>query len=102
MGGPKDRGKWQISTHGGNTPRWRKDGKELFYAQPDGKIMAVDIAATAVAVQAGPPKPLFSTLGSTPYYEVTPDGQRFLVAEREKNSEPPFTVIVNWESLLKK
>ena len=102
MGGPKDRGKWQISSDGGNGARWRKDGKELYYAQPDGKIMAVEIAANATAVQAGPPKVLFSTLGSTPVYEVTPDGQRFLVAEPEKNSEPPFTVLLNWQAGLKK
>ena len=64
--------------------------------------VAVEIAANATAVQAGPPKMLFSTLGSTPVYEVTPDGQRFLVAEPEKNSEPPFTVLLNWQAGLKK
>jgi len=102
MGGPKDRGKWQISNEGaGVIVRWRKDSKELFYAQPDGKIMSVDITVNGNALQAGPPKALFTTLGSAPFFDVTPDGQRFLVAEPEKNSEPPFTVIQNWEALLK-
>ncbi|MBM3752391.1 MAG: hypothetical protein FJW38_00230 [Acidobacteria bacterium] len=102
MGGPKERGKWQISNEGSSaTVRWRKDSKELFYAQPDGKIMSVDITVSGNALQAGPPKALFNTLGSAPSFDVTPDGQRFLVAEPEKNSEPPFTVIQNWEALLK-
>jgi hypothetical protein len=102
MGGPKERGKWQISNDGGTGPRWRKDSKELFFAQPDGKIMSVDIAVNGNALQASQPKILFTTLGARPSFDVTPDGQRFLVAEPEKNSEPPFTVILNWEALLKK
>ncbi|MFN0103736.1 MAG: TolB family protein, partial [Bryobacteraceae bacterium] len=102
MGGPKDRGKWQISNEGGSTARWRKDSKELFYGQPDGKIMSVDITVSGNALQASPPKALFNTLGAAPVFDVTPDGQRFLVAEPEKNSEPPFTVILNWETSLKK
>jgi len=102
MGGPKDRGKWQISTDGGANARWRKDGKELFFTSPSGQIMSVDIASTPTAIQGGTPKALFATRSTSPIYDVTPDGQRFLVAEPVQNSEPPFTVILNWESLLNK
>src|SRR5262249_12095065 len=56
---PASGGKWQISTAGGVTPRWRADGKELFYISLDRKLMAVDITAAA-KFEAGIPRPLFT------------------------------------------
>ena len=53
-------GKWLISTSGGTLPRWRRDGKELFYLAPDGKLMAVEIRSGA-NFEAGAPKLLFDT-----------------------------------------
>ncbi|MFZ0784942.1 MAG: protein kinase [Candidatus Acidiferrales bacterium] len=97
-------GKWLISTAGGNEPRWRGDGKELYYIAPDGMLMSVDISESPV-FRAGVPKPLFqsppySGYVSENHWDVTRDGQRFLFAEQ--NIQAPFTVVLNWPSLLKK
>ncbi|HEX4005385.1 MAG TPA: protein kinase [Acidobacteriaceae bacterium] len=84
---PGAAGKWQVSRGGGSEPRWRGDGKEMFYLSPTGMLMAValDLGAT---FSSGPPAPLFQVRGRAPIsstdlftYDVTRDGQRFLVNE---------------------
>ena len=55
---PEAHGKWQISTSGGEQPRWRADGKELFYLSSDGRMMATNVEPAA-GFRAGPPVPLF-------------------------------------------
>jgi serine/threonine protein kinase len=77
------KGKWQVSSGGGVQPRWRKDGKELFYLGPDRTLMVASITATANHFDAGTPQRLFQAkvLGwdpRRPEYDVFPDGQRFL------------------------
>src|SRR6516164_1463417 len=79
-------GRWTVSTAGGTQPRWRGDGKELFYVAPDGKLMAVEIKATAAAFEHGAPQALFDLhsgiLPASAFaagYVVAPDGKRFLV-----------------------
>ena len=98
---------WQISTAGGQQPRWRGDGRELYYASPDGFLMAVSIETQPV-FRPGTPRKLFRLPErperDTPIFEdVTPDGKRFLlnvpVATR---SRVGFHAIVNWRSLLDK
>jgi eukaryotic-like serine/threonine-protein kinase len=100
-------GKIQVSTAGGFQPRWRGDGKELFYLGPDKKLMAVEIKIEANGIQAGAPKALFdlrvSNLPGPPYYDVTRDGQRFLVSVAGEETTPtPMTVVMNWNAALKK
>jgi Tol biopolymer transport system component len=102
--------KYQISTAGGNQPRWRRDGKELFYIAPDGKIMAVDVK-TSPRFEALAPHPLFDSRMIGPLtqvtfrYDVTADGQKFIV-ERQAQVEAPeaqsITVVLNWISAVKK
>jgi len=98
---PDAGGKWQISTQGGRDPMWRRDGKELFYISPDGKMMSVDIAAAAT-LQAGVPKVLFEGVRSNENplgrsYAVTADGQQFLVIRPDRaRAIPSTTVVVNW------
>lgn len=97
-------GKWLISTAGGTGPRWRGDGRELYYLAPDGMLMAVDISGSLV-FHAGVPKPLFRVplhVGalSENHWDVTRDGKRFLFAA--ESTQGPFTVMLNWPSLLKK
>jgi len=98
-------GKWRISRWGGTFPRWRGDGKEVFYASGDGKIMAVDVTPGA-AFTAGEPRTLFATRlrrSLTREYDVTPDGQRFLVAVTpSEDNLPPITLVQNWQGLLKR
>ncbi len=101
-------GKWQISTAGGYQPRWRRDGKELFYLALDRKIMAVPVQ-TGGSFQAGAPSALFQirnmpmTTDSSYQYDVTADGGRFLVRSFTGNSTSvPLTVVLNWATGVKK
>ena len=106
-GSPNAVGKWQISTAGGGQPAWRGDGKEIFYVAPDGMMMAVPVESGENFFRPGAPKPLFQTrLDLDPdlrEYDVTPDGQRFLLNQRlPDNADAPITVVVNWPKLLQK
>jgi len=99
--------KIQVSTDGGFQPRWRADGKELYFIGPDKKLMAVDIKADASGLQVGTPRPLFelhvSNLPGPPYYDVTRDGQRFLInVAGEETTPTPMTIVINWDAGLKK
>jgi Tol biopolymer transport system component len=99
-------GQWQVSTAGGGMPRWRADGKELFYIAADSKLMAVDIT-TGTAFQSGVPHALFvtpivPTMGVF-RYAVTRDGKRFLMAvPAVQTAQPPVHIVVNWEAGLRK
>jgi hypothetical protein len=98
-------GKWQISTAGGDKPRWRRDGKELYYIARDGMMMAVAVKSTATTFEPGVAVPLFEThaRGFAPY-DVAPDG-RFLintVMENAAANTSPITVVLNWTTGLKK
>jgi Tol biopolymer transport system component len=96
--------KLRLSTNGGAQPRWRKDGRELFYLALDGTMMAVPITAGATLVP-GIPKSLFQT-GITvnptiDQFAVTGDGQRFLLV-LPLESAPPISVVLNWSAALPK
>jgi len=108
QGIPAGGAKWQISTAGGDQPRWRRDGKELFYISADQKLMAVPVKSGA-SFEAGAPQPLFELDPlSAPIvgffaYQPTADGQRFLVLSRVGGATaPPITVELNWQAGLKK
>ena len=77
---PSGPGTWQISTAGGAFPAWRRDGKELYYLGLDFKLMAVPVSADT-KFHAGSPVALFPVRpsGAGTVYDVTSDGQRFLV-----------------------
>jgi Tol biopolymer transport system component len=107
-GDSASRGKWQVSSAGGSEPRWRGDGKELFYLSQDTptKVMAVDIREENGGIVYGTPHPLFQVrliaLGRNRLV-VTPDGQKFLtIVSVEQKPPTTINVIVNWPSLLKK
>lgn len=104
-GSPAAGGKWQISTNGGHTPHWRRDGREVYYLSADNKLMVVDVALGA-EVKAGKPKELFSLSSiravTTVGYTKTGDGQRFLFVTSGGETNPsPFTVVLNWMETLK-
>jgi serine/threonine protein kinase/Tol biopolymer transport system component len=105
---PKGGGKRQVSTGGGNHPRWRRDGRELFYYAPDGKLMAAPVER-AESFEVGAVIALFefragNVLTSTRApYAVTADGQRFLInAAVETEPNAPLTVVVNWAAGVKR
>ena len=87
--------KWQISGSGGDSPRWRADGRALYYIE-GGRLQAVDVDGSGPALVPGPARTLFAT--RTFVYEPAPDG-RFLVATRV-GVEAPITVILNWREEL--
>ncbi|HLJ49874.1 MAG TPA: protein kinase [Bryobacteraceae bacterium] len=99
-------GKWIVSKGGGTNPRWRRDTKELYYLATDGTVMAVDIQGNG-SFQPGAPHALFqgpprsvarSGNDSSPSYDVTADGKRFLFLVPDlDNSRVPFTVLLNWK-----
>jgi hypothetical protein len=104
---PGGGGKRQVSTGGGNCPRWRGDGRELFYYAGDGKLMAA-LVRSGESFEVGAPVSLFEfragsfVLNNSPY-AVTADGQRFLInAVVETESNAPLTVVVNWAAGVKK
>ncbi len=97
---PTPGGKWQISTGGGFEPRWRADGRELYYRDDDQKFMAVGIV-TDPKFAAGQPKALFQSRFETSVtrnrYLPSPDGSRFLaVGTLGRESITPTTVALNW------
>jgi eukaryotic-like serine/threonine-protein kinase len=106
---PDAHGKWQISSSGGEQPRWRGDGKELFYLSSDGRLMAVNVD-TAASFSAGAPVLLFQARPRQPVsyldifaYDVTRDGQKFLINTESRSTETvPVTVVSNWPAKLNK
>jgi Tol biopolymer transport system component len=96
---PATGAKWQISTDGGESTRWRRDGRELFYTAPDNKIMSVPITAQNGQLTIGKPVPILE--GTSLDVVVTADGQTFYVASAETATTPPMRVIANWTQTLK-
>ena len=102
---PEPRGKIRVSVAGGSFPQWRADGRELFYLSPNFKLMAVTVNETNDAIEASAPRELFTIAEPGNYmspYEVSRDGQRFLVLSAHEEASRSLTVIVNWPALLKK
>ena len=98
--GPGDR--IQVSTSGGSLPKWRHDGKELFYITSDGAIAAVDVRAAGSNLAPGAPRELFAlTLGDD--YVPSPDGQTFIVHSSNATvSQRPATIVIGWTHALAK
>jgi serine/threonine-protein kinase len=104
-------GQWQVSTTGGTRPVWARNGKELFYLGADGTLLRVPVEADGATWHAGTPAKLFEgrylstgTAGRT--YDVSPDGQRFLMIKApgtEAGAVPPALILVqHWDEELKR
>lgn len=100
--------KRRISTNGGSQPHWRQDGREFYYISAAGEMMSVAVKPTAMGLDFGPPIPLFkvrtlSRVNISHEYDVTADGQRFLVGTLVgETKSPPPTVIINWQAVVSK
>jgi eukaryotic-like serine/threonine-protein kinase len=100
---PDARGKWQVSNGGGTEPQWRGDGNELFYLSPDDKLMAVPVK-TGANFDGGTPTVLFQAfprenVAATSeqfFYDVSRDGQKFLINTQLKSAITPMSVVLNW------
>jgi serine/threonine-protein kinase len=94
----------RVSPAGGGVPTWRADGRELYYLTPVGDLAAVSVTAGA-RFDTGTPHLLFRGVTRQPFspyvspYDVSPDGQRFLVYT-ENRTAPPLTVLTPWQNLL--
>jgi Tol biopolymer transport system component len=109
---PDSTRRYQVSTDSGVLPRWRGDGKELFYFSPkQSSIMAVEVQARGNDVSLARPHVLFalpsltlpSQAGGGTLFDVTPDGHRFLVSGLHPPSgNIPLTLVENWDAELKK
>jgi len=98
-------GKRQISVAGGITPRWRRDGKEIFYMAPDGTINSAVVTTKGDALEVGEVQRLFGPVniaGNSFRFDVAPDGQRFLIVPPPQASTEGVTVVQNWTAGLKK
>src|SRR5262249_25606061 len=104
---PGPGGRWQVSTAGGAFPRWRADGKELFFIAPNAKLMSAPVQISASTFEAGSPIAVFQTHIVTgglatqqSQYAVSRD-DRFLINSRVDESTPtPITLILNWKPKL--
>jgi hypothetical protein len=98
--------KWQASSGGGIYPKWRRDGKELFFLDGSDEIAAVDVSTSGGAVQLGTPHALFRAPGiqrDFGPYDVTADGKKFIVNSGNlKEGTEPMTLVQNWLGELKK
>jgi len=98
-------GKWQVSSGGGQEPKWRQDGRELFYVSSEGKMMSVAVK-TGANFEPGSPIALFQTHRRQPVsaldvfsYDVNADGQKFLVLTKvDEANAAPLSVLLNWAS----
>ena len=97
-----------VSPGGGVMPRWRRNGKELFYISPDSKMMAVPVSTQPV-FQTGVPQALFQTdivdtgIRTGPMsWDLAPDGNRFLIISETPSEASSITVAMNWRSAVAK
>jgi len=101
--------KWQVSTAGGASPRWRRDGKEFFYLAADSELMAADVDISGSVFQVVSRRGLFhvllktgvsrldvSTTSEQITYDAGPDGKWFVVNAPPAGSPPPITLITHW------
>jgi eukaryotic-like serine/threonine-protein kinase len=112
---PSGASKWQVSTAGGSNPRWRHDGKEMFYLAANSELTAAEVSISGSVFQVGAVRPLFhivlrtgpSRLELSPTsgqigYDAGPDGKWFVVNSPLAGSPPPITLVTNWAAELKK
>jgi Tol biopolymer transport system component len=113
---PESRGQWQVSTAGGAQPRWRADGKELFYVTRDGHMMATPIATApdGLALVPGAAATLFAlrlasgtnvtvgSYGGRPQYAVARDGRFLVDIAADTEATPPIAIVLNWDAQFRK
>ncbi|HTM32084.1 MAG TPA: protein kinase [Vicinamibacterales bacterium] len=102
---PGPGGKQLISSAGGSYPRWRPDGKELFYQSPDNRLMAATVRLDEARVDVDAVRPLFEMRApdGSPrnFYDVASNGQRFMVVVPDETAATPLTLVNNWPTVVK-
>src|SRR4029434_5266997 len=102
---PKGESKRQVSQQGGIMPKWRGDGREIFYLSQDHRtVFAAEVAATEESFRVTRTSTLFATRPITGMgypYDVSADGERFLFVTTSGESSSPLTLVTNWTAALK-
>jgi Tol biopolymer transport system component len=96
---------WPVSDISGRNPRWRRDGKELFFLNEENAVVTVPVAYSSGHLQFGPAQTLFNSAARLGFYsvmDVSPDGERFVISETDESLSSPATMLVNWSPDLKK
>jgi Tol biopolymer transport system component len=99
-----EEGQWLISRGGGRRPRWAPNGRELFYMAPGARLMSVPLE-TEAGFAPGRPTELFSGYFAGlpgPTYDVSPDGERFLMLKEDAGGDEAFLLVQNWLEELKR
>jgi serine/threonine-protein kinase len=99
-------GRWQVSTSGGSNSSWSRTGRELFYVDPSGSLMAAPVQLSPSTFSSGRPSKVIDLGSDNPVYDVTPDGQRFLVVKKpvlasQDHAPTKMLVVLNWFEELK-
>jgi eukaryotic-like serine/threonine-protein kinase len=99
--------RWEISPSGGRCPRWRRDGKEIFYLSPANQMMAAEIEEKDNTIVVRPPQALFNCLRPVIFsvtsfepYDVSPDGKKFVINTLTAEDNTPLVLLVNWTANL--
>ena len=100
-------GKWQISSDGGYSPRWRHDGKELFYILGGHEVMSADVTTTGESLSVGKVRPvcqahMLALSNVRGAYDVTAEGRKIAVITTSNEPSEPLTLVANWPALIKK
>ena len=101
---PGPGGKWQVSPEGGCGPRWRRDGKEIFYLSSDNKMMVTEVKSSGSSFEIGSTHALFATraYGVFGRFDVSADGQRFAIPYEAGQPSAAIALVTNWPAELKK
>jgi len=102
-GASRGSAKWLISVNGGRAPRWRGDGREIFYISPASQVMAAPVEEKGNTLEVKTAKALFRAAVETSFapFDVTPDGRKFVV-NTHSDENVPLTLVVNWTAGLEK
>jgi eukaryotic-like serine/threonine-protein kinase len=106
-GAPPPQSPWPVSKGGGRGARWRGDSKELFYMGPGNTVMSVTVGVSGAAANPvfvpGTPRALFKAHPVSLFWDVAPDGQKFLIpVPVADGSTIPYKVVLNWTATLKR
>ncbi len=99
---PRASGKWQVSSVGGTFSRWRSDGREIFYASRDNRLMAVSVDGDGEDLEVGPARPLFEArpVGRGLFFDVSPDGRFLVNSQRGEHLASSIVLLQNWRAAL--
>jgi hypothetical protein len=104
---PESGGKLLVSTSGGTSPHWRRDGKEIFYVGASRELMAAKVTENGSTLAIDTARPLFQAHTASDFppdfcLDVSADGQRFLIVSSSSQKLPfPIAVVINWDAGLK-